>query len=686
MTPTRRMSLQRGHSLVRRIVPHDGATVLGFYLFLRLALPSDLGVGALGGAGSPASLFGLLMLLWWVWDHLHRPRPAMRSQAVRAALFAFCGCVVASYVVAALSPLPQLDINAADRALLAVASFAGVLLVANDGIPGQDRFLALLRRMIVLVTLYATLGLAQFFTKSSLVDAIQIPGLVRSGSEGLGDRSGFIRAEATATHALEYSSVLSIALPIAITLALHDNRRPALRRWLPVFVIAFAAVLSVSRSGLIGVLIGLIVLFPTWKPAVRRYALLVAAIGMAAVYVLIPGMAGTIVGLFSGATNDSSITSRTSSMTIVSQLFAIHPILGRGLGTLLPTYRILDDQYLGLLVEVGIVGLAAFVAILATATWSALSHRPGSPDPLWRQLGPALTASVAAGAALTLFFDSFSFQQASGLLLMIAGLCGGYRNLHRVPEVASVPSPVSTASTADLSSRLPGPLRIGKALRRRWYVSAGLLLSAVPLLLVADRVPGVYYTSFKMNFLAPQGATAGNPLWTGPGGLVQYAGMVQRLVVGASEKHVIQTVSAPLYGVGVRSGDRVTLPNTGSQWSPSFGIPELEVEVVGPSPQQIQEQAGRIIRQIHGATASPQRNMGVNPRAYITTAETPSYPSIAYVDVRRSRAFAGVLMLVAGMSVAGAIIADRLMGNRDRRRSSPAPNPISSETHAMGLP
>lgn len=678
-------SLWRRPQLVRRVIPQDGATVLSFYLLLRLALPSDLGVGALGGAGSPASLFGLVMLLWWVWDHLHRPRFAMRAQAVRTALFAFCGCVIASYIVAALSPLPQLDVNAADRALLTVGSFAGVLLVANDGIPGQERFLALLRRMVGLAALYAALGLAQFFTKSSLVDAIQIPGLVHSGNSGLGDRSGFIRAEATATHALEYSSVLAIALPIAVTVALHDDRRPPLRKWMPVLLIALAAVLSVSRSGLIGVLVGLVVLFPTWKPTVRRYALLVGSIGMAAIYVLIPGMAGTIIGLFSGAANDTSVTSRTSSMTIVSQLFAIHPILGRGLGTLLPTYRILDDQYLGLLVEVGVVGLAAFVAILATAVWSAWSRRPPSEDLLWRQLGPALSASVAAGAALTFFFDSFSFPQASGLLLLVAGLCGGYRNLHDVRVgVTSAPSPLPAASVFGLST-LVGPYRMGKALRRRWYVSAALLLSAVPLLLVADRVPGVYYTSFKVNFLVPQGAKPGNPLWTGSDGLVEYAGIVQRLVVGTSDKHVIQTASAPLYGVGVRSGDRVTLPNTGSQWSPSFGLSQLEVEVVGRSPQEIQDQAVRVSRQIRKETAKPQRDMGVAPRAYISTEETPSYLSISYIDVHRSRAFAAVILLVTGVSVAGAIIADRLVQIRSQRRPSLAPNPARPEEPKVGL-
>ena len=50
-----------------------------------------------------------------------------------------------------------------------------------------------------------------------------------------------------------------------------------------------------------------------------------------------------------------------ASYAIAGEFIGRAPIFGRGFSTFLPSYRILDNQYLGLLIETGIVGLVAFL-------------------------------------------------------------------------------------------------------------------------------------------------------------------------------------------------------------------------------------------------------------------------------------------------------------------------------------
>lgn len=407
----------------------DAVDVLLIYFMILLVLPSNRTIEALGGAGAPAALFALVFLPWWGWYHVQKASrsPLSPTQPVRVAMFVFLGCALASYAAGSLRPLTETEVNALNLGLVRMAAFASVLVLANDGIPSKERLIQFLRWCCLLGGLYASLGIAQFFTGQSFVANLTIPGLSVSDFGALQERGGFSRPSSTARNPLEYAYVLSMLFPIAISLALHDRDRSTFSRWFPVAAMAVATMLSVSRSAIVGLIVALIVLFPFWSPEVRKKAGLAALAMMALVWALVPGMMGTLLGLFGG--EDDSLKSRTDSYDIVWSFWEMNPFLGRGMGTFLPEYRILDNQYLVTLVDMGTVGLAAFAGVAVTAFVVALRARKRYTEERLIHLGPGLAASVAAGTSLTGFFDALSFPQAAGCLFLLAGVCGAYWRL-----------------------------------------------------------------------------------------------------------------------------------------------------------------------------------------------------------------------------------------------------------------
>ncbi len=450
--PRSRPSRRVGVTGMARRRRFDAVFVLTVYLALLYVVPSDRTITPLGAAGSPAVLFGVLCGVWWAWYQLSRTQATRDGshRPVRTAFFVFMAAVVVSYVVAMLSPHSPVEISAADIGILRLLSFAGVLLITSDGIRDRDRMLVLLRRLVLAGSLFATLGLVQFLTKQSIVASIPLPGFSTTQDySAVQDRSGFARAAATATNPLEYAFVLSMILPIALTLAFDDKTRSAIRRWTPAALIIGALALSGSRSAVVGLAIGLVVLFPSWTARARRWSLAIGAFGVVVIYVLVPGMIGTVRYLFLNLGQEPSSSSRTGSYVVATGFIERSPFFGRGFGTFLPQYRILDNQLLLTAIELGIVGLAALLGLFATALVATWRARLRQSSRLYGQLGHALFTSILAGAVMTAFFDDLSFRMSGGTIFLVLGLCGAYWRLFgsRSDETSALaPSAINSSS------------------------------------------------------------------------------------------------------------------------------------------------------------------------------------------------------------------------------------------------
>lgn len=615
----------------------DAATVVTVYLAVLLAVPAARRIEALGGAGSPGALVATLGLVWWGWHRVQSRRSGARPfQPVAAALVLFSVGILFSYAVSSMMALPAAERSVADMGILRVVAVAGILLVAHDGISRRDRFLLLMRRMSMFGGLYATLGLIQFFTGQNVVDSWDIPGLSEGGWTAFGERAGFVRAISTAMHPLEAAIVLAMILPISLTIALYDRQRSGFVRWYPVIAITFLSVLSVTRSALLGVAVVFAVLFGTWPKAVRQWMGLAIIVGSITVFVGVPGMVGTIIGMFSGT--DASLASRTESYDTVAAFVQISPLFGRGFGMFLPSYRILDNQFLLTLVETGAVGLLGLIALIVAACWAATSRRRvwGAGDELMGAFGYALLASILAGSLLLAFFDAFSFPQACGMFFLIIGLCGAYLNICRAqgkPKHCAVPQTVRSRRSL-----------IG---RRALALAALVAMAGMSASILTSRP--LYYSRVDVLFLLPDATDDANSLLGDPGLTLYLAGIVERTFNDEYGGTGAQTTGAPLYGTGVRYGHWVHIPATGGQWQTSYDRPLVAVEIVGESPDEVSSQIDLYTGRVTDLASSSQEQLNIPAPLHISTSQWPALPRVELIGTKKSRAAAalGLITLIA---------------------------------------
>ncbi len=414
----------------------SAATLTTVYIVLLFAFPSNLRFSALGSLGKPALIWGVVLLLIWFLGRLQRRDFDVRpiAQPVRWAFGAFVVVALVGFAAAMLRGQPADQVTPAISSLVRIASWAGVLLIVMDGVRTRNDLATLARRLVIGATIVAAMGIAQFLSGSSLLDWISaLPG-VSAETGGVSDRGGFIRAVGTATHPLEFTAMIAGLLPVAISTAIAKgfrdrHSRRSLKWWIPVIVILLACMLGVSRSAIIGLAVAVVATLPSLPRTYRWIVAFGALIGGLAVAVIVPGILATTLSLFTQASDDPSTQSRTNALARVSEFVQSSPIYGQGFGTFLPRYYIFDNAWVLVLVEMGVVGLVAFMALVGTGLWSALTAARDARFDDTKLLAKSVGSSLLTMAVLYLFFDGLSFAISAGLLFLLIGMAAALRTV-----------------------------------------------------------------------------------------------------------------------------------------------------------------------------------------------------------------------------------------------------------------
>ncbi|MCX2183849.1 O-antigen ligase family protein [Streptomyces sp. SKN60] len=447
-----------GAGRLRRLLdrPLDATAVLTGYLALALFLPSNLALPALGGAGTPANVFALLGLFWYLatWC-LGRIAPAPGTRPMRVVMLVLTVTMLLSYITNQDRISTQKEILAADRGLIVLLVWVSLVVLTTAGIQDRERLDVLLRRLVVMGSVVAALGLYDFFTGTNIADSLRIPGLNSStASVSVMDRGSFTRPRSLTAHPLEFSGMLAILLPFAIWHAFDPAREHLgrFKRWAPVVLLGGGLPLTVSRTSIIGVAVVVLIMVPRWRPQ-RRWTAIGILFGAVAVFkVLVPGLIGTITGLFSGSLNnaDSSTQARTIKYPKIYEYFVQDPVFGRGFGTFTPErYFFTDNQYLLTVAELGALGVACLLLLGLAGVHNGGALRRLARTESDRELGQAFFASSMVALVISATFDTLSFPMFAGVFFLLIGLGGSALGFVRREADAKPASPADPASPAE---------------------------------------------------------------------------------------------------------------------------------------------------------------------------------------------------------------------------------------------
>ncbi len=403
----------------------DAVTLVGAMFVLFVAVPtrfSFVGFGPL----TPGMLVGSLALLWWV-----RARWVGRAsldrgwQPIHLLVLLLVAAASVGYATMFTHPVSDEQMVNAHRSVGILLMFVGITLAVADGVPTRRRLEDLLEVLVLCGAVLAVCGLIEQATGQRLFTGKNLPLLTENPSQlTISPRDGFLRIGGTAKHPIEFAVVLATSIPLGIHLAAHG--RPAFRptaRW-STGLMAIAIPFAISRSGLIGTAVGVLVLSLGWSWR-RRANALVGVVSLGAIAALaVPALASTMTDLFVDLGDNTSIAARTRDYRVLDDVLAESPVFGRGLGEYnVVDYEVFDNQYLADLVDGGYLGLGVellgFVVPIALA-WQVSRRRRS--DPAAAHLGRALAASLSVLMVTWAFFDGAGYRIATALLFTLTGL------------------------------------------------------------------------------------------------------------------------------------------------------------------------------------------------------------------------------------------------------------------------
>jgi O-antigen ligase len=247
-------------------------------------------------------------------------------------------------------------------------------------------------------------------------------------------------------HPLAVTSMLGMALPFAVVLAaVAPSRRRRLLWGLAACLIIAGALITQRKAGAVVPAIALLTVFILRPRQLLRLAPF-GIVALALAFAVGPGMFSSLQEL-GRPDSQASTEGRTSDYPAIVPDLLSNPLVGRGYGTLdslrSDTYRILDNEYLGQVYQVGVLGLFAFLALILTPMIMVRSVLR-SDNPLRGPPALAAGASCLSFGVATALFDILTFPQAPYLFLFAAAVCTCAASVERPAEMRVVPEDEGT--------------------------------------------------------------------------------------------------------------------------------------------------------------------------------------------------------------------------------------------------
>ena len=418
--------------------------VVMFIPIRRYSLP-----GALPFELEPYRLLVIVVVTGWVAALLVDPRVTLKPTGLRGPLLLLVVSVIGSIAVnpAGVSA----EQTQVVKSLTFLVSFLLVLVLIVSVINTRadvDRILKVLVGSGAIVAVFAIIesridynvfnDLGRVIPFLRLQDVPDVPG-----------RGARLRVFASAQHPIALSAAMVMLVPLAAYLAVRTSRR---LWWVAGGLMIVAAVATISRTGIL-MLFVILVVFAVLRPADARRALPIGLPLLIMMHLAIPGALGSLHdafvpkgGLVAEQESDPGElgSGRVADLGPALDQAARQPVLGEGYGTRITDNNqakanILDNQWLGTLLETGIVGVFAWIWLFARTVRRLGARARSDPGGDLGLLMTGLAASITAFAVGLFTYDAFSFIQVTYIMFILVALSSVLLRITDDPVEAAPP-------------------------------------------------------------------------------------------------------------------------------------------------------------------------------------------------------------------------------------------------------
>lgn len=353
---------------------------------------------------------------------------------------------IALFVIAMLLSLTQaVDLTRAVEILLFVIFTIALSFLATNMITDEERLKKVIKVLFISATIVGLFGLFQFFG-----DAAGLPQsltLLKTGYTAV--IFGFPRIQAFSLEPLFFADYLLI--PLSLSLAYFMSKDKIAKHWtlaalLILLLINF--ILTVSRGAYLGLVVTLLLFIPfyirrifSWRNLLIVVIIAVSSYGV--FFALSHGNNYAITNFVKHVTNQDStngsdsITSRLDAYKLALSIYNRYPQLGIGLGNYGPYaanypqsapitgWAVVNNEFLEILAETGLVGAITFGLILLVIIWRSLNAIKVAADPF---LKTTMFALFAAFLGILTQYNFFSTLYIIHIWVLI-GLMVGVQNL-----------------------------------------------------------------------------------------------------------------------------------------------------------------------------------------------------------------------------------------------------------------
>ena len=390
----------------------------------------------LGGGGTPINItldrvvIPIVAVIWLIaFTAGPGAAPRLKLTRVHLAMGAYLACAFLSVVLDAhyLNHTGELAISVKKLPLL--VSYISIFVIVASSIRKTEvpAFMSFTLALAVIVGLEAAYEYHThkdlFVTVLGHLGPFKLSAADVTNATAL-DSQGRFNLQGPTDYGAELTGILAMALPIAVLGFLKaTSLRQRILYAVPIGLLPYAMLATERKTALLAPAVAFLTIAYFRRRQLLSLAPLVLLLASAAIAVS-PSTLGHVVSQFTGAnaSKTQTVDARTANFDAVRPDLRSHLLFGRGQGSYAPPNdRVVDSDIILPLVETGVLGLLAFLAI-PLSLLSYARTKASEDDP--RYSTPALVG-VAAAATLVCLSTLYSFMSlphGPDVFMYLAGL------------------------------------------------------------------------------------------------------------------------------------------------------------------------------------------------------------------------------------------------------------------------